>query len=115
MTYVAGVVAIAGGVLLVVAAVGLFVLPDALARQHAATKAATVALGAVLLAVALVGQEFAWWWRAGLTVAILFATLPVSSQMLARAAARESQALDVLKRAGGAAPGTATSHASHEP
>lgn len=114
MTYVAGVVAIAGGVLLVVAAVGLFVLPDALARQHAATKAATVALGAVLLAVALVGQEFAWWWRAGLTVAILFATLPVSSQMLARAAARESQTLGGPKRAAAVARGTATS-ASNEP
>jgi len=114
MTYVAGAMAIAGSILLVVAAVGLFVLPDALARQHAATKAATVALGAVLLAVALVGQEFAWWWRALLTIALLFATLPVSSQMLARAAAKESGALDVPKRADTLGRGTATTHASDE-
>ena len=34
-----------GMVLLVIAAVGLLRLPDALSRQHAATKAATLALG----------------------------------------------------------------------
>lgn len=90
MTIVAYGLAVSGSVLLVVAGVGLFVLPDALARQHVATKAGTLALGAVLTAVAIAGGDAAWWWRAALTIALLFATLPVSSHMLARAAARES-------------------------
>lgn len=94
MTYLAPLVALVGATVLVVSALGLFLLPDALARQHAATKAATVAIGAVLLSVALVGHEFAWWWRAGVIVALLFVTLPVSSQMLARAAAREHRRFD---------------------
>lgn len=80
---------LAGAALLVVAALGLFLLPDALARQHAATKAGTLALGMVLAGAALAGGTWAWTWRAGAIVALLFATLPVSSHMLARAAARE--------------------------
>lgn len=78
-----------GSLLLVIAGVGLFVLQDALARQHAATKAATLALGPILGGVAVLGGEAGWWWRALIMIGILFATLPVSSHMLARAAARE--------------------------
>jgi multicomponent Na+:H+ antiporter subunit G len=86
---------IAGGSgLLVIAGVGLFVLPDALARQHAATKAATLAVGAVLVGVACLGADPAWWWRIGILVSVLFVTLPVSAHMLARAAARELGALN---------------------
>lgn len=78
-----------GSLWLVIAGVGLFVLEDALARQHAATKAATLALGAILSGVAVLGGGAAWWWRAVVMIGILFATLPVSSHILARAAARE--------------------------
>jgi multicomponent Na+:H+ antiporter subunit G len=78
-----------GAALLIVAALGLFLLPDALARQHAATKAGTLALGFVLAGVALVGGSGEWAWRGVAIVVLLFATLPVSSHMLARAAARE--------------------------
>lgn len=79
----------AGSLLLVVAAAGLFTLPDALARQHAATKAGTLALGLILLGVGLVGDTAAWWGRVVALVVVLFLTLPVASHMLARAAARE--------------------------
>ncbi len=44
MTVSGRVLLAAGAVLLVIAAWGVIVLPDALARQHAATKAATLAL-----------------------------------------------------------------------
>jgi multicomponent Na+:H+ antiporter subunit G len=72
--------------MLVVAAVGLFTLPDALSRQHAATKAGTLAVGFILLAVGLWNPSFAWWWRILAIMGLLMATLPVASHLLARAA-----------------------------
>jgi len=96
MTTVGQALILAGSALLVVAGLGLFVLPDALARQHAATKAGTLALGSVLAGVAVLGGDFAWGWRAAFIVGVLFATLPVSSHMLARAAARESMTPEML-------------------
>ena len=54
-----------GMVLLVIAAVGLLRLPDALSRQHAATKAATLALGVLLIGVGLKGGGLDWALRAG--------------------------------------------------
>lgn len=89
MTAVAALIVVAGSVLLVVAALGLFLLPDALARQHAATKAGTLALSAVLAGTALSSTDPSWWWRSALIVVVLFMTLPVASHMLARAAGRE--------------------------
>jgi len=90
MTTIGAALAFAGSVLLVVAAAGLFRLPDALARQHAATKATTLALGLLLPGVGLVGGTPAWWWRSAAVVVLLVVTVPVSSHMLARAAARGS-------------------------
>lgn len=81
--------AIAGALLLVVAAWGVLILPDALARQHAATKAGTLALALVCAGAALLAGDGAWIWRLGLVAGFLLATLPVASHMLARAAVRE--------------------------
>ncbi|MCC7035316.1 MAG: monovalent cation/H(+) antiporter subunit G [Acidobacteria bacterium] len=89
MMWVGGGLVVIGAALLVVAGLGLFLLPDALARQHAATKAGTLALGATMAGIAVIGGTPGWWWRAAAIVLLLFATLPVSSHMLARAAARE--------------------------
>jgi multicomponent Na+:H+ antiporter subunit G len=82
----------AGGLLLVLAAAGVLVLPDALARQHAATKAGTLALALVCAgAMARVG-EWGWTLRLLAIVVFLLATLPVASHLLARAAVVESGA-----------------------
>ena len=89
MTILGLVIATLGAGLLVVAAFGLFRLPDALARQHAATKSGTLALGLILVGVAAHAGEPGWWIRVALIIGFLFATLPVASHMLARAAARE--------------------------
>ena len=79
-----------GAVLLLVAAWGVLVLPDALARQHAATKAGTLALALVCSGAMLLAQDGAWTWRLLLVVGFLLATLPVASHLLARAAVREA-------------------------
>lgn len=90
------VIAIAGIVLMVIAAFGLFRLPDALARQHAATKSVTLALGLVLVGLALHQTGLdpslagAWWSRVAVTLLLLLLALPVASHMLARAATRQA-------------------------
>jgi multicomponent Na+:H+ antiporter subunit G len=84
-----------GTALLVVAALGLFVLRDALSRQHAATKSATLALGLILLGLGFLVGELGWWLRIAALLAVLLATVPVAAHMLARAAAGRSYGTDV--------------------
>ena len=79
-----------GSALLLVSGIGLFRLPDALARQHAATKSCTLALLLILAGTALEGGHAGWWIRSGVIVLFLVWTLPVSAHMLARAAARHA-------------------------
>lgn len=78
---------LAGMLLLAIACFGVLRLPDALSRQHAATKAATLALGVVALGVAVLHGHAAWWWRSALLMVTLFLTLPLAAHALARVAA----------------------------
>lgn len=75
-----------GAILLVISALGLFTLRDALTRLHATTKSATLAQGFIFLGVALIMPSFSTAWKVAAILIILFFTLPVSAQMLARAA-----------------------------
>jgi multicomponent Na+:H+ antiporter subunit G len=79
-----------GAALLVVAAWGVIILPDALSRQHAATKAGTLALALVLMGAWLLMPTGEWAWRLALILGFLIATLPVASHLLARAAVVEA-------------------------
>jgi multicomponent Na+:H+ antiporter subunit G len=79
----------AGAVLLVIAAWGVIALPDALSRQHAATKAGTLALALVCVGAWLFQPSIDWGWRLALILGFLLATLPVASHLLARAAVIE--------------------------
>lgn len=80
-----------GAALLAVAAWGVLRLPGALARQHAATKAATFALGTMVIGVGILQSSPAWLWRLGLLAIVLLVTVPIASHALARAAARAEQ------------------------
>ncbi|MEJ5210193.1 MAG: monovalent cation/H(+) antiporter subunit G [Burkholderiales bacterium] len=81
--------------LLLIAAAGILRLPDALARQHAATKAATLAVSLFALGLMLVAWGSGWGWawigRLALLVLILLLTLPLASHALARAGVAERQ------------------------
>jgi multicomponent Na+:H+ antiporter subunit G len=90
VAFLAAVLLLAGGVLLVVAAWGVIRLPDALSRQHAATKAGTLAVSLVCLGAMLVAGEPSWTARLAVIIVFLLLTLPVASHLLARAALRES-------------------------
>lgn len=108
MTGILGMVLLgAGAVLLVIAAWGVIILPDALSRQHAATKAGTLSLSLVCLGAWLLVPTVDWAWRLALIAGFLMATLPVASHLLARAAVVESgmdKALDAAPRVGGDPP-----------
>ena len=94
-----------GTVSLLIAAWGVLALPDALARQHAATKAGTLAAALITLGAMAAEVDTGWWVRLVVILVFLFATLPVSSHMLARAPnsrAYMNQHLDELPLAGGA-------------
>ena len=75
-------------VVMVIAAVGIIRLPNALARQHAATKAATLSVS--LFALALVSQvinyDWGWEWlvRLGALLVVLLITLPLAAHALGR-------------------------------
>jgi multicomponent Na+:H+ antiporter subunit G len=90
MTTLASVLLASGGLVLVIAAWGVIVLPDALARQHAATKAGTLALALTCLGAIVAAGDPRWTWRLLLILGFVLVTLPVASHMLARAAVREA-------------------------
>lgn len=81
-----------GALVLLLAGAGLFALRDALSRQHAATKAGSLGVAAIVLGAALVGGEWAWFWRALVIVALVWLAMPVASHVLARAALRAQRA-----------------------
>ncbi len=83
-----------GAVLLLIAAWGVVRLPDALSRQHAATKAGTLALFTFILGAGLLMPDPAWIGRLALLLLVLLVTLPLASHALARAALREVKALN---------------------
>ena len=80
-------------VILVIAAVGILRLPDALSRQHAATKAATLSVSLFVLALLVISSASGWGWdwiiRLLAILAFLLITLPLASHALARAGMQE--------------------------
>lgn len=82
--------AIFGAFALVVAAIGLRRLPDALSRQHAGTKAVAFALLFLAAGTAALDGGAGFAVRGALLIALLGVTTPIASHLLARAALRES-------------------------
>ena len=76
-------------VILLIAAAGVIRLPDALARHHAATKAATLAVSIFAIGISVAAWNAQWTWRLMLVTAILLLTMPLASHALARAGVAE--------------------------
>jgi multicomponent Na+:H+ antiporter subunit G len=75
-----------GSVFMLLAALGIFRMPDVLTRMQAATKAATLGVACMLLAVAVHFHELAVTSRALLVIGFVFFTAPVAAHMLAKSA-----------------------------
>jgi multicomponent Na+:H+ antiporter subunit G len=91
-TILGGLVCSLALIILLIAALGVYRLPDALSRQHATTKAATLSLTLFALGAGLLAWDAAWTWRLILLVSILLTTLPLASHALGRAATRPGKA-----------------------
>jgi multicomponent Na+:H+ antiporter subunit G len=89
MSLLAALLITLGSVILVIAGWGVVTLPDALSRQHAATKAGTLALAMIALGAFVAIPADGFGVRLALILGFLIATLPVASHLLARAAIRE--------------------------
>jgi len=80
--------------ILIIASIGMIRLSDALSRQHAATKAATLSISLLILGLlcfALASDwETGWVIRLVLLLAILMITLPIASHALAKSAYAET-------------------------
>jgi len=75
-----------GGGFMLLAGVGILRMPDLFMRMQAATKAATLGAGCMLLAVAVHFGELTVVARALLVIAFVLLTAPVAAHMIARAA-----------------------------
>jgi multicomponent Na+:H+ antiporter subunit G len=83
---IVGVCAATGGVLVVLAGVGVVRFPDVYARMHAATKASTIGIALIGIAGGLALDEGRA--RILLTVAFIFITAPSAAHLVGRAAYR---------------------------
>ena len=93
MTWLVWLFATLAILLLMVSALGILRLKDALARQHAVTKAATLALSLLIIAIGIHAwqQGWSWTWHTKLLLLlwILLTTLPLASHALARSGVKE--------------------------
>ena len=77
---------ITGGAFLLLASIGIIRMPDLYSRIQAATKAATLGVGCIILALAIHFGDLAITVRALLVIAFLFLTQPVAAHVIGRAA-----------------------------
>ena len=77
-----------GVLFMLVSGVGLLRLPDVFSRMHAAGKASTVGVACLLIAAGIHFWNQDLFLRMVLLIALLFATAPISTAAMARAAYR---------------------------
>ncbi len=77
---------VTGSAFMLVAGLGVVRMPDLFMRMQAATKAATLGAGCMLLAVAVHFGDLMIVTRALLVIAFIFLTAPVAAHTIARAA-----------------------------
>ncbi|NYG59197.1 multicomponent Na+:H+ antiporter subunit G [Nocardioides daedukensis] len=88
---IAGVCFLTGGLLALIAAIGVLRLPDLLSRMHAATKPQVLGLMLVLIGVAFRLREPEAVGILGLVVLFQLTTSPVANHMVGRASFRAGQ------------------------
>ncbi len=78
----------AGVAFMLVSAIGLIRLPDIFSRMHAAGKASTAGVSCLLLAAGIYFWDANLFWRMILLIVLIFATAPIATTAMARAAYR---------------------------
>jgi multicomponent Na+:H+ antiporter subunit G len=85
--WIAAVLSLAGATLALLAGVGVLRMPDVFTRMQASTKASTLGVGFLLLALAVRRPEVAFVLRAAGIAAFMMLTTAVAAHVIARAAA----------------------------
>jgi multicomponent Na+:H+ antiporter subunit G len=75
-----------GVVFMLISAIGLLRLPDVFSRMHAAGNASTIGVGCLLLAAGVHFWQENLLFRMILLIGLIFATAPISTAAMARAA-----------------------------
>jgi len=84
--WLVNILVLVGVFFLVIAAIGVVRMPDLYNRMHATSKAGTLGVGLILLAVAVFYQELSVAARALSVLAFIILTAPVAAHALGRAA-----------------------------
>jgi multicomponent Na+:H+ antiporter subunit G len=83
----AGLCLLAGGAFALIAGLGVHRLPDVFTRLHASTKAGTLGVGLIVLALAITTDALPVVTKAIGTMLFLLATAPIGAHLIGRAAA----------------------------
>jgi multicomponent Na+:H+ antiporter subunit G len=75
-----------GAVFMLLAAVGVYRMPDVFTKMHSSTKSATLGVGCLMLGAALHFDDIVIGARALAVVVFVFVTAPVAAHMMGRAA-----------------------------
>jgi multicomponent Na+:H+ antiporter subunit G len=86
--WIAAAFVLAGATLALLAGIGILRMPDVFTRMQASTKASTLGLGCLLVALAIRYPETAVVVRAAAIAAFMMLTTAVAAHVIARAAAR---------------------------
>jgi multicomponent Na+:H+ antiporter subunit G len=84
--WIAAGLALLGALLVLIAGLGILRFPDLYTRMHAATKASSLGMSLLLLAVALRNPEAMVWLKVLCGILFLFLTAPIAAHLLGRAA-----------------------------
>ena len=87
--WISAILILVGAAFSLLAAVGVLRMPDFYSRLQTSTKASTLGVGSLVLAAALQFEGTGTTTRALLVIAFLVLTVPIASQMIARAAYAE--------------------------
>ena len=87
-----------GGILSLIAVVGVLRMPDIFTRMHAATKIGTVGVSSVTLGLMIHFGSITVTSRGVLVIAFFLLTAPVAAHMIGRAAYRSGASLWILTR-----------------
>lgn len=82
-----------GAVFMLISAIGIVRLPDVLSRMHAAGKASTVGISAILLGAGFFFLDEFLFYRMLVLIFLIFVTSPISTTALARAVYNNEPAL----------------------
>jgi multicomponent Na+:H+ antiporter subunit G len=85
---VSGVLILAGGALVLLAALGVVRMEDVFTRMHASTKAGSLGLGLIAAALLIADVQPSWGAKAAAVLIFMLTTLPIGAHLVGRAVYR---------------------------